>query len=102
MTPSPDLKTPITVLAKNHGNNRIELTADQARRIKLYLHPKMLDFNEELTVVVNGKTVFVGDVQVDPTLMLELAREFDDRDRVFWATLEFDVTSDREVEFPDP
>lgn len=100
LTPRSDLKTPITVLAKNQGNNRIELTSDQARRIKLYLHPKMLDFDKPLTVVVNGKTVFAGDVQADPSLMLKLAREFDDRGRVFWAALEFDVNSDQDVEFP--
>lgn len=100
LTPRPDLKSPITVIAKNQGSNRIELTSDQARRIKLYLHPEMIDFSDDLTVVVNGSTVFEGQVEPDPTLMLELAREFDDRGRVYWAALEFDVASDQEVAFP--
>lgn len=100
VTPRPDLGSPITVVAKNVGSNRIELTSDQARRIKVYLHPKMIDFGKELTVVVNGETLFQDGVEADPNLMMELAREFDDRGRIFWAAVELEVETDQEVEFP--
>lgn len=100
LSPRPDRAGPLTVLAQNRGENRIELTSDQARRIKLYLHPKMVNFRDPLTVVVNGRVVFEGRVEPNPAQMLELAREFDDRGRVFWAALELDVTSDEPVNLP--
>lgn len=100
VTPHPDLEGPITVLARNRGGNRIELTSHHARQLKLYLHPNMVDFDKDVTVVVNGDTIFAGDVDPDPQLMLELAREFDDRGRVFWAALELEINSDQAVELP--
>ena len=98
--PRPDHQGPLTVLARNLGDNRIAIHANQARQIRIYLHPKMLDFDQPLTVEINGTVVHQGKVQPDPVLMLELAREFDDRGRLFWARLDFDVETDAEVEFP--
>lgn len=102
VTPRPDLEKPITLLAANLGDNRIQLTTDQARQVRLYLHPKMIDFNKKLTVEVNGETVFDDVVQPDLRLMLELAREFDDRGRLFWAALDLKIDSDQEVTIPRP
>ena len=98
--PRPDHQGPLTVLAQNQGDNKIAIQSNQARKIRIYLHPKMIDFDKPLTVEVNGTTVHQARVEPDAALMLELAREFDDRGRVFWARLEFDVAADAEVEFP--
>lgn len=100
VTPRPDLEGPITILATGSDNNRIELSTNEARHVKLYFHPKMIDFDQEVRVIVNGETAFEGKVEPDLHLMLELAREFDDRGRIYWAAIEFDISTDADVQFP--
>ena len=77
--------------AVNQGANVIDITAENARKLKLYLHPKMVDFARPVTITINGKQVFSGKVQPDLKTMLELVREFDDRGRIFHAVVEVDV-----------
>ena len=80
--------------------NRIELTCENVRRIRVLLHPRMVDFAAPVTIVANGKVAFEGIVKPDLASMLRLVREFSDRGRVFWAAVEIVVEGDREV--PEP
>lgn len=80
--------------------NRIELTCENVRRIRVLLHPRMVDFTAPVTIVANGKVAFEGGVQPNLASMLRLVREFADRGRVFWVQVEIQVEGDREV--PEP
>ena len=80
--------------------NTLAITAENAKRLTLYLHPKMVDFSVPVKVVVNGHTVFEKKVEPDLATMLELVREFDDRGRVFWAKLNVDVADSQPVGEP--
>lgn len=88
------------VFGEGKGGNRIELTCENVRRIRVLLHPRMVDFAAPVTIVANGKVAFEGIVKPDLASMLRLVREFSDRGRVFWATIEIEVEGDREV--PEP
>ncbi|MBM4062807.1 MAG: hypothetical protein FJ265_17185, partial [Planctomycetes bacterium] len=83
------------VHARIGDGNRIEITAEHARRLRLYLHPKLVDFARSVVVVANGEKVFDGKVAPDVATMLQLAREFDDRGRVFWAAVDVAIAGDR-------
>jgi hypothetical protein len=80
-----------SVWAVNKGGNAFDITAENAKKLKVYLHPKMVDFAKPVTITVNGKEVFKKEVKPDVKTMLELAREFDDRGRIFYAAVEVDV-----------
>ena len=84
-----------SVSAVNKGSNSIEITAENARRLRIYLHPRMVDFAKPVTITVNGSEVFSKAVQPDLRTMLELVREFDDRGRIFYAAVEVDVPGSR-------
>ncbi len=96
-TDSTDLQT---LLAKNTGDNRIEITSNNVRNVKLLLHPNLVDFSQPVVVKVNGKVFFEKMVEPNPNLMLELAREFDDRGRIFHACIDLNIDTDQEVVIP--
>jgi len=88
------------VLAEVQDGNRIEITSENVRRLRVHLHPRMVDFGKDVTIVANGKVVFAGRVAADLATMLRLVREFDDRGRVFHAAV--DVTIDGDLAVPEP
>lgn len=99
VTPRPDHKEPLTVLAKYTGDNEFVVESDQVRELCVHLHPKMgVDLARPVRVVVNGKERFRGKIEPDLAGMLELVREFDDRGRVFWGRVRVAVDDDRKVE----
>ena len=97
VTPRPDLGQPLTVLAVNEGNNRFEIVSENVRQLTVFLHPKMADPDKPVVIRVNGKEVFHATVQQDPALMFDLAREFDDRGRVFHAKVDLEIDTDKEA-----
>jgi hypothetical protein len=88
------------VWAVNEGGNRLVLTTSGVQRLRLLLHPRMVDLARPVTVVVNGEVVHEGVVEPDARTMLELVQEFDDRARIYHAALE--LTIDSEAEVPPP
>ena len=54
------------IWAENLGDNRIKITSQNARRLRIYLHPKMVDFSKPVEVLANGQTVFDGKVDTGP------------------------------------
>ncbi len=95
--PREDSKEPQTILAENLGENRIKITSQNVRRLYVYLHPKMVDMNKPVEIKVNGKVMFHSQPKVDPRLMFQRAREFDDRGRAYWSMIDLKFDTDQEV-----
>ncbi|MGK0204764.1 MAG: hypothetical protein ACI9S9_003850, partial [Planctomycetota bacterium] len=93
--PRPEHKGALQVRAENVGNNEFEIQSDQVRELFVHVHPRMIDFAKPVRITVNGKKLFDGMVKPDLQHMLNLAREFDDRGRIFWARIPVKVTTDR-------
>ncbi len=83
------------ISAQNLGANHFELVSENARKVRIYLHPKMVDFGKPVVVMANGEKVFDAKVTPSAATMLELAREFDDRGRIFWAAIDVEIATDR-------
>lgn len=95
LTPCPEHDGPLTAFAHHAGDNRFEITCDQVRELHVHIHPRMVDLSAPVHIVVNGTERFAGKVDADPHTMLELAREFDDRGRIWWAKVRVEVPDDR-------
>jgi hypothetical protein len=98
---TPADKSTERVWAENLGNNHIKITSQFARRLRIYLHPKMVDFSKQVEVTANGRTVFNERVAPKVKTMLELVREYDDRGRIFHAAIDIDIPTDA-AEMPEP
>ena len=88
------------VFAEVQGGNRIELVCEHVRRLRIHLHPRMVDFQRDVTIVANGTVVFQGKITPDLAGMLTLVREFADRGRVFHAAIDVAIADDQPV--PEP
>lgn len=97
---TPEDQSPQRVWAENLGGNRIRITSTFTRRLRVYLHPKMVDFSRPVEIVANGKRVFQKKVSPSLKTMLEVVREFDDRGRIFHAAVEIKIPTDLPV--PEP
>jgi hypothetical protein len=66
-----DRKQPgAAIEAINHGGNQIELTTQNAARLTVWLHPRMIDVARPVSIVVNGETRFAG--KLTPSLVTAL------------------------------
>lgn len=85
--------------AEIKSSSEITITAKNVKEITLFLHPKMVTFGKPLTITVNGKAT---KHTPKPTMgvLLEEARRFDDRGRLFWDEVKIPVEGDREVPVP--
>lgn len=95
--PRTDSSDAMSLTATNLGNNKIEITSDGVRKLTVFLHPRMVDFNSPVSVTVNGKQLHNAKPMSDPAIMFQLAQEFDDRGRVYWSKLQVDIDSDQEI-----
>ncbi|MFT5303536.1 MAG: hypothetical protein ACI87E_002670 [Mariniblastus sp.] len=95
--PRPDHAEPLTIMAVNRGENKIDITSSNVRELSIFLHPRMVDLEKPVVITINGEQQYNARVEIDPRLMFELAREFDDRGRVFWAKVDLEVSTDRDV-----
>jgi hypothetical protein len=98
---TPPDKATQRVWAENLGDNHFKITSQNARRVRIYLHPKMVDFSKPIEVTANGRTAFNERVTPKVRTMLELVREFDDRGRIFHAAIDVDIPTDA-AEIPEP
>ena len=94
LTPRKDHEGPLQVRAENLGNNHFEVLSSEVRELFVHVHPLMIDFDKPVHITVNGEELFAGMVQPSPQHMLELAREFDDRGRIFWQRIRVPVNTD--------
>lgn len=97
---TPKDRSPQRVWAENLGSNRIRIASRFARRLRVYLHPRMVDLSRPVEIVANGETVLRETVEPSLETMLDLVREFDDRGRIFHAAVDIEISSDAEV--PEP
>ena len=84
-------RTAATLQGHISEGNQISLNVRGIRDVTLWLSREMIDFTKPLTVRLNGGTVYVNR-QVAPSLttLLEDLYQRGDRQRLFWAKLEFD------------
>lgn len=95
----PEDRTVQEIWAERSGNS-FAVASRKVRGLRIYLHPKMVDFSKPVKITVNGKVVFDRKVAPDLKRMLDLVREFDDRGRIFHAAVDVEVATDGEV--PEP
>lgn len=96
--PRPELGEPLTIMARNKGNNEFLIVSQNVRKLSVYVHPKMIDFDKPVSITVNGEQLFNEKATRDPEIMFDLTREFDDRGRIFWARIDLEVKTDKAVE----
>lgn len=87
------------LVTRRKGSNAIDVVASGVPRLRLYLHSRMFDLSRDIAITVNGEKRSIRAERRLET-MLDLAREFDDRGRVFEAAIDLDVGTSRDV--PEP
>ncbi|NNE90898.1 MAG: hypothetical protein HKN23_04565 [Verrucomicrobiales bacterium] len=101
--PRPDEKTPLEVLAtlSDEKPNHFEILTNHVRKLTMLIHPDRMkvDLSKPLSISVNGKTEFSGIVKPDPAGMLNRVREYDDRGRIYHASVTLELDSDQEINF---
>lgn len=78
-------------IAATHKGNRFEARTRGVGAFTLLLSPGMVDFDQPVTVVVNGKTAFQGAVSRDASTLLRWAARDNDRTMLFGAELKITV-----------
>ncbi len=101
VTPRPDFMGALGFSGRVLPGNKIEITSENVRQMKVLIHPLMgIDTTQPVTITVNGAELFHDVVKPDRKQMLELIREFDDRGRLFHGFVDLSVATDTPV--PDP
>ncbi len=70
-------------------NNLISIQKNNVASFELWLHPKMANWNQNVTIILNGKTVFNELPSLNLKDMLTHIKEYDDRGRIFYQKLVF-------------
>ncbi|OPL18317.1 MAG: hypothetical protein AVO35_05585 [Candidatus Aegiribacteria sp. MLS_C] len=74
-----------------YDGNTFDISVNRLCRLRLLLHPEMVDFGRELRVVCNGLTVFEDTICSNYPFMLEnLTRQMDPQ-RIYTAFLDLDL-----------
>lgn len=100
VNPRADLPAGATFYGENKGQSRLEILTDGARHLNVLLHPQMVDMSAKVTIVVNGEMEFDDVPTVDLEQLLERVREFDDRGRIYRASVPLDISTDVAVPVP--
>lgn len=72
-------------------DNSVRLRLKNCQRLRIYLHPKMLDIEAEVKVWVNDELYWQGVPERRTALMLENIRRLDDWGRVYPVALDIDL-----------
>lgn len=80
--------------------NKITIQANQVRSLRVWLSPAMVDFDRPVTIEVNGKVVSQGRPNPSLETLLERARVFDDRGRIYHTVVDVAIDTDQGVEPP--
>jgi len=84
-------KSAAGAVSAQYANNTFEIKTSRVGQITLYLHPKMVHFEQPVKVVINGKTAFDGMVQKDARWMMANFLEKRDRGQLWEAKLDVKV-----------
>jgi hypothetical protein len=90
------------VAARAGPDNVIEIQSENARRLRVYLHPKLVDLDRPVIIRVNGTERTNQLVRPDPAVLLETARAHDDRGRIFWARVDLELPEGDDSSPPEP
>lgn len=82
---------PSVSIEAEYSNNVFDLRCNRMCRLRILLHPEMVNLNEEITVVCNGYVVFRGIVQEDSEYAEECFRTNLDSDRVYVNEIRLDL-----------
>nr|WP_295930566.1 hypothetical protein [uncultured Dyadobacter sp.] len=74
-----------------YAGNRFELKTSRVGKIRIYLSPEMIDLKQNVRVVINGRTVFNGPVEMDRAFILNQYRREMDQQAVWVNALELTV-----------
>jgi len=66
-----------------YEDNVFRLSSSRLCRLRILLHPEMVDLSDEITVICNGYTVFKGMVEEDANYAEECFRSNLDGDRIY-------------------
>lgn len=71
--------------------NRIDLKVRWARSVTLYLHDRLVDLDQPVTVFINGELVFTGRLERSIEFALRQVRKLRDRSRAYPASVQLEV-----------
>lgn len=80
------------ILDVTREQNSFQVSADGVGEFTLLLSPSEIDFNEPVSVTVNGNLVFNGKVTASSQTLLDWVRQDMDRQMLFLAELTLDIT----------
>ncbi|MEL6650139.1 MAG: hypothetical protein AAFQ87_04955, partial [Bacteroidota bacterium] len=72
-------------------DNSVRLRLQNCERLRLYLHPKMLDVKQEIAIWINDRPYWQGIIPPRPDLVLQNLRRLDDWGRCFPYALDIDL-----------
>ncbi len=72
--------------------NRFELSTSRIKKLSLYLHPEMINFDQPVVIVANGKTIYEGKVQQDIKFMVKQVAQNRDRRLIWRAKIDLDLS----------
>jgi predicted esterase len=78
---------PLTIEGKKLATNTISARCG-ADRVRVWLSPELVDFNQPLSVTIDGQKVHKTQPVADPAVLLEDLRLRSDRQHPFWAVIE--------------
>lgn len=73
------------------ADNSVRLRLKNCERLRLYLHPNMLDVQQEIAVWINERPYWEGIIPYRPDLALQNLRRLDDWGRYFPYALDIDL-----------
>ena len=76
------------------SGNTYTFTTKNVEKMRVLVHPKLVDVAAPIKVIVNDDTVFEGIVPPNPLEMIRRVRLFDDRGRIYWGGVDIDITTD--------
>ncbi|CAG5016010.1 hypothetical protein DYBT9275_05460 [Dyadobacter sp. CECT 9275] len=74
-----------------YSNNRFDLKTSRVKSVSIYLSPEMIDFKKPLAVVINGISVFNGNVSADREFVIDAYRQETDHQAIWIKRLQFTV-----------
>ncbi len=83
---------PSAAIRAKHSGNRFDVECSRVERFSIYIHPDMIRPDQPLTIVVNGTTVFNGDVRPDIGFMVRNFLENRDRSQLYINKLTVDLS----------
>jgi hypothetical protein len=82
------------LVAENRGDNTIEVTTQHVSRFTVWLHPKMVDVNRLVRVIVDGEVKFAGRVTPSSVTALDSYLRRQDWGLVYPMKVELDLKAE--------